>query len=283
MMAWAVELSQYDISYEPRQAIKAQVLAEFLAEMTHLGDQNPGSWTIYVDGSLNTKGSGAGILVENEEGVAIEYSLKFEFPTSNNQAEYEACLGGIRAAKELGATTITLYSDSQLAVSQIKGDYEAKEPLMQKYLALVKESLMGLSKFEIRHVPRLENSRADLLTKLASTKSASALHSVVEEVIPTPGAVLQIDDEDWRISLKNYIHKGMMFNDQKEAKQVVQKSTQYVVIEGQLFSRGLSTPLLKCIGPLETWYVLAEVHEGSCGHHIGGKSLARKSLRARYF
>jgi hypothetical protein len=51
MKAWAVELSQYGISYEPRQAIKAQVLAEFLAEMTYSRDQNPGSWTIYVDGS----------------------------------------------------------------------------------------------------------------------------------------------------------------------------------------------------------------------------------------
>jgi ribonuclease HI len=151
---------------------------------------------IYVDGSSNTKGSGVGILIENDEGVAVQYSLKFEFPTSNNQVEYEACLARIRATKELGATAITLCSDSQLVVSQIKGDYQAKEPLMQKYLALVKESLLGLSKFEINHVPRSKNSRADLLSKLASTKSTSALHSVVEEVIPTPGAILHIDDKD---------------------------------------------------------------------------------------
>ena len=65
MMAWAVELSQYDISYEMRQAIKTQVVAEFLAETTLPRDQNPGSWTIYVDGSSNTKGSGVGILIEN--------------------------------------------------------------------------------------------------------------------------------------------------------------------------------------------------------------------------
>jgi ribonuclease HI len=190
MMAWAVELSQYDISYEPRQAIKAQVLAEFVAEMTHLGDQHPGSWTIYMDGSLNIKGSRAGILIENEEGVAVEYSLKFEFPTSNNQEEYESCLAGIRVAKELGAIAVTFCSDPQLVVSQIKGDYQAKEPLMQVYLALVRESLVRFSKFEIKHVPRSENSRANLLSKLASTKSASTLHSVVEEVIPASGAFL---------------------------------------------------------------------------------------------
>jgi ribonuclease HI len=273
-------LSQYDISYEPRQAIKAQVLAEFVGEMTHPGNQNQGSWTIYVDGSSNIKGSGAGILIENNQGVAVEYSLKFEFPTSINQAEYEACLAGIRVAKELGAAVVTLCSDSQLVVSQINGDYQAKEPLMQKYFTLVRENLVGFSMFEIKHVPRSENSRRDLLSKLASTKSALVLRSAVEEVIPAPGAVHDIEDEDWRTPLKSYIAKGILPNDQKEARQIVQNSTRYAVIEGHLFKKGLSTPLLKCIGPSEVWYILAEVHEGSCGHHIGGKSLARKSLRA---
>jgi ribonuclease HI len=197
MMTWAVELSQYDISYEPRQAIKAQTaLADFVAEMTHPGEEPKGSWTIYVDGSSNPKGVGAGILIENDEGVTVEYSLKFEFPTSNNQAEYEACLAGIRATKELGATAISLCSDSQLVVSQIKGEYQTREPLLQRYLAKVKESLLGLSKFEIKHIPREENSRADLLSKLASTKSSSTLKSVVEEVLPSACAILQVESED---------------------------------------------------------------------------------------
>ena len=81
-MTWAVELSQYDISSEPRQA-----------------KESKGSWTIYVDGSSNPKGAGAGILIENDEGITVEYSLKFEFPTSNNQAEYEACLAGYARQK----------------------------------------------------------------------------------------------------------------------------------------------------------------------------------------
>jgi ribonuclease HI len=51
--------------------------------------------TIYVDGSW----CGAGVILENSDGLAIEYSLKFDFPTSNNQVEYEACLAGIWMAK----------------------------------------------------------------------------------------------------------------------------------------------------------------------------------------
>jgi len=61
MMSWAIELSQYNISYEPRQVIKTQVLADFEAEMTQVDHDNSETWTIYVDGSSNVKGSGAGV------------------------------------------------------------------------------------------------------------------------------------------------------------------------------------------------------------------------------
>jgi ribonuclease HI len=202
MMTWAIKLSQYDISYEPRQAVKAQALAEFVAEMTHPGDQPNGSWTIFVDGSSNPKGARAGILIENDKGITMEYSLKFKFPTSNNQTEYEACMAGIRATKELRATAITLCSDSQLVVSQIKWEYQAREPLLQMYLAKFKETLLGLSRFEIKHIPREENSRADLLSNLASTKSSLTIKLVIEEVVPSPRAIIQVEAYDWRIPLK---------------------------------------------------------------------------------
>jgi ribonuclease HI len=151
MMSWAIELTQYNISYEPRLAIKAQALADFRAEMTHPGDPPRG---MDVDGSSNTNGCGARVILENSNSMAIEYSLKFDFPTSNNQAEYEACLAGIRMAKELGLNAVTISSDSKLVVSQIKTEYQAKELIMQKYLAKVRDALVGLSKFEIRHIPR---------------------------------------------------------------------------------------------------------------------------------
>jgi hypothetical protein len=77
---------------------------------------------------------------------------------------------------------------------QIKGEYQAREPLLQRYLAKVKESLLGLSKFEIKHIPREENSRADLLSNLASTKSPSTLKLVVE-VLPFPCAILQMPEK----------------------------------------------------------------------------------------
>lgn len=89
------------------------------------------------------------MIIVNDKGIEMEYSLKFSFRTSNKQAEYEACLTGIRMAKELGATTLVNRSDSQLMVSQIRGDYSAKELILHKYLAKIKESLEGIFGFEI--------------------------------------------------------------------------------------------------------------------------------------
>jgi ribonuclease HI len=215
--------------------------------MTHPEEERRGSWTIYVDRSSNPKGAGTGILIKNDEGVTVECSLNFEFQTSNNQAEYEACFAGICTTKELGATAITICSESQLVVSQIKGEYKAREPFLQRYLAKVKDSLLGLSKFEIKHIPREENSRTDLLSKLASTKSSSTLKLVVEEVLPFPCAILQVESEDWRTPIVDYITKGSIPKGSWEAKWLVQKASRYTMIEGQLFKWGLSTPLLKCI------------------------------------
>ncbi|XP_058741844.1 uncharacterized protein LOC131614246 [Vicia villosa] len=89
-----------------QKALKAQALADFVAEMTSIADSpdmTKDKWTIYVDGASSNSESGAGIILENDEGLIIEVSLVLSFNTSNNQAEYEALLAGLRLAEDLGA------------------------------------------------------------------------------------------------------------------------------------------------------------------------------------
>lgn len=77
-------------------------------------------------GSSNAKGGGVKVLLDNGEGFVIEQSLRFNFPVSNNQAKYEACLARLATTKELGAESVTLCSDSQLLVSQVIREFQAK-------------------------------------------------------------------------------------------------------------------------------------------------------------
>ncbi|MCI33468.1 maturase K, partial [Trifolium medium] len=81
MLKWSLELSEFDILYESRKALKAQVLADFVAEMTAPASSNDGAdkWTIFVDGASDPTGAGAGIILKNENGILIEVSLALSF------------------------------------------------------------------------------------------------------------------------------------------------------------------------------------------------------------
>ena len=98
-MKWAVELSEFDIRYKPKTAMKGHVLADFVMEFTSTepaeNTQTPTDlpiWRHFVDGATNAQGSEAGLILTSPEGIDIEYALKFEFQASNNEAKYEAII-----------------------------------------------------------------------------------------------------------------------------------------------------------------------------------------------
>jgi ribonuclease HI len=180
MVTWSVELSEFDIIFEPRGAIKAQVLADFIVEMTaENGNLINASWILSVDGSSNLKGSGAGVTLEGPDSVLIEQSLRFEFKASNNQSEYEALVAGMRLAVEMGVTELEARSDSQLVTGQVTGNFQTKDPQLLKYLEKVAKLIKKFKSFKLCHVPRDQNSRADLLARLASTKRPGNNRSVI--------------------------------------------------------------------------------------------------------
>jgi len=117
-----MELSEFEIKYEPRGAIKAQSLADFIIQMPTTMQQE--QWTLHVDGSSNKRGSEVGIVLEGPDNVQVEMALRFEFKTSNNQAEYEALITGLLLARDMGVEDVVCKSDSQLLVGHIQGEYQ---------------------------------------------------------------------------------------------------------------------------------------------------------------
>ncbi|XP_068476662.1 uncharacterized protein [Phaseolus vulgaris] len=172
MVKWVVELSKFDIRYEPGRPIKGQVFADFVVELSS-GDAPPeGSvfrWVLSVDGSSNQQGSGAGVILEGPNGVLIEQSLRFAFKASNNQAEYEALIAEMLLAKEMGARSLTAKTDSLLVAGQVTGEFQARDPQMAAYLEYVRTLKVSFTALELIHVPREQNARVDLLAKLASS------------------------------------------------------------------------------------------------------------------
>ena len=129
---WAIELLPFDITYKPRRAIKSQVLADFEWTEAELPKEYGAysNWVMYFDGSKMLAGLGAGVVLTSPPGDVVQYVLQILYTDSNNAAEYEALLHGLRMAVSMGIQRLEVRGDSNLAISQINGDFDAKDPKM---------------------------------------------------------------------------------------------------------------------------------------------------------
>ena len=134
---WAIELSEFNIQYRPHTTIKGQVAIDFIAEFTNGEDKGADEcpqWSIHTDGSSNRQAEGVGVILLSLERDLIECMVHLDFPTTNNEAEYETLVAGLDLAKATRATRVVLYYDSQVVTNQVNGDYECKGERMKRYL-----------------------------------------------------------------------------------------------------------------------------------------------------
>jgi len=155
-----------------RGAIKSQCLADFSVELTPLPTLSDG-WTLYVDGSSNKTACGAGVVLEGLGDLLLEKTLQFRFRATINQVEYQVVLAGLNLAYDMGAREVTCKSDCQVMIDQVKKEFEVKEPLLQRYYHAAKNNIAWFNKAPLEHIPREENKRADILSKLSVTKKKS--------------------------------------------------------------------------------------------------------------
>ncbi|GJV03156.1 reverse transcriptase domain-containing protein [Tanacetum coccineum] len=208
---YSVELGAYNIAYEPRSAIKGQVLADFLSEApvgTHpeeffrLPADVPNQdevekWTLFTDGASNNKGT-------------------------NNEAEYEALLAGLRMAKKMQVRDIDAKVDSKLVASQINGSYVASSTSMIKYLATAKECIAGFRSFVIQNIPRNLNQKADILSKLATHAFDHLTKKVLVEVLAERStdrkevsAIVEEEEDNWMTPIIRCLSEGVWPEDKE--------------------------------------------------------------------
>ena len=141
MALWAIELSEFNIQYRLRTAIKGQIVTDFIAEFTH--DEDKGAkkslqWSIHTNGSSNRQAREAGVVLLSLEGDTVECMVRLDFPTTNNEAEYEALVAGLDLAKSARAMSVVIYCDFQVVTNQVNRNYECKGKRMKRYLDQVK-------------------------------------------------------------------------------------------------------------------------------------------------
>ena len=193
LMKWTIGLSEFDIWYKPKTAIKGHVLADFVMEFTSAEPTKNAQtvndlsiWKLSIDGASNAQGSGAGLILTSPEGIDIEYALRFGFQASNNEVEYEAVIAGLNLAHSLEVDQLEVCSDSQPVVRQIEDNYEAKSGRMILYLQKVRDLLKKFMLVQVRHVPGADNSRVNALAKLATALQEDLSRSTPVEYLVEP-------------------------------------------------------------------------------------------------
>jgi ribonuclease HI len=113
-------------------------------------------------------GAGAGLLFVSPLREHIRYAVRLHFPASNNMAEYEALLCGLKIAIEIGVKRLDVRGDSQLVIDQVMKNVSCHNDKMEAYCKAVRALEDKFYGIELNHVPRRYNEEADELAKIAS-------------------------------------------------------------------------------------------------------------------
>jgi ribonuclease HI len=301
------------ISFAPRKAIKSQVLADFVVEWvdTQLPTApiQPELWTMYFDGSLMKTGAGVGLLFISPLRKHLRYVLRLHFPASNNVAEYEALVNGLRIAIELGVRCLDARGDSQLVIDQVMKNSNCRDRKMEAYcdeVRCLEDKFYGL---ELNHVARRYNETADELAKIASGRTTVPPDvfsrdirqpSVKTDDTPKPeapstaeGEALRVEGErdgvttnrNWQTPYLQYLHRGELPLDKVEARQLARCAKSFVLLgdERELYHRSPSGILQRCISITEGQELLQEIHSGACRHHAAPRALVGNAFRQGFY
>ncbi|GJT51462.1 reverse transcriptase domain-containing protein [Tanacetum coccineum] len=157
-------------------------------------------WILFIDGSSYLDGSGAGLILINPEGREFTYTLRFGFDTTNNKAEYEALIVGLRIAEQMGVKNLKANVDSRLVANQVKGTYVAKETDMIRYLEKVKALTGNFKAFSIKQI-----------TRKLKEKSIGEV-----EIL----AVVEEEGDTWMTPLFKYLTERTLLADVKKAREI---------------------------------------------------------------
>jgi ribonuclease HI/transposase InsO family protein len=315
-----VELMGETISFAPRKAIKSQVLTDFLAEWvdTQLPTApiQPELWTMYFDGSLMKTGEGAGLLFISPLEKHVRYVLRLHFPASNNVAEYEALVNGLRIAIELGVRRLDARGDSQLVIDQVMKNSNCRDKKMEAYCDEVRRLEDKFHGLELNHVTRRYNETADELAKIASGRTTvppdvfskdiyqpsvkldDALEPDETSAQPeapsaTEGEALRIEGErngvvpnqNWQTSYLQYLLRGELPLDKAEARRLARRAKSFILLgdEKELYHRSPLGILQQCISVAQGQELLQEIHLGACGHHAAPRTLVGNTFRQGFY
>ncbi|XP_027157300.1 uncharacterized protein LOC113758771 [Coffea eugenioides] len=243
---WYLQFQQFKILYGAAKAIKGQVLADFLADypmpaewelIDELLDEEvfmiESSWSMYFDGATHHDGTGVGVIFYTPQANILLYSFTLTRQCSNNVAEYQALILGFEIAVDMKQLHLRVYGDSKLVINQFLGIYDVKKLELIPYYKCARQLMGYLDNVTIEHISRKFSQQADSLARLASMITLSSHRnqmSICQNWVIPPmfneednGGeenayhifVHEIENEDWRHFIIDYLNHGKLPEDPK--------------------------------------------------------------------
>jgi ribonuclease HI len=271
---------------------------------------------MYFDGSLMKTGAGASLLFISPLGKHVRYVLRLHFPTSNNVAEYEALVNGLRIVVELGVWHLDACGDSQLVIDQVMKNSHCRDQKMEAYCDKVRRLEDKFYGLELNHVARRYNETTDELAKIASGQmtvppdvfskdiyqpsvrldDAPELEEAsAQPEVPSAaeGEALRVEGEwngvipvpNWETLYLEYLLRGELPLDKAEARRLARRAKSFVLLgdEKELDHRSPSGILQRCISIAQGQELLREIHSGACGHHAAPQALVGNAFRQGFY
>jgi ribonuclease HI/transposase InsO family protein len=271
---------------------------------------------MYFDGSLMKTGAGAGLLFISPLGKHLRYVLRLHFPASNNVAEYEALVNGLRITVELRVRRLDARGDSQLVIDQVMKNSHCRDPKMEAYCDEVwrlEDKFYGL---ELNHIARWYNETVDELAKIASGRTtvppdvfSRDIHQPSVKIDDTPepeeasaqpevsspaeGEALRIEGErngvapnrNWQTPYLEYLLRGELPLDKAKARRLARRAKSLILQgeEKELYHHSPSGILQWCISVAEGQELLQEIHSGACGHHAAPRALVGNAFQQGFY
>jgi ribonuclease HI len=305
-----------------KSQVLADFLAEWTDTQLPTTPIQPELWTMYFDGSLMKTGASAGLLFVSPLGKHLRYVIRLHFPASNNVTAFEALVNGLRITIELGVRRLDARGDSQLVIDQVMKNSHCRDQRMEACdeVRHLEDKFYGL---ELNHIARRYNETADELAKIASGRTtvppdvfsrdlhqpsiktndapepeeASAQPEVPSAELEVPSAIkeeaLPIEEEqngvtpdpNWQTLYLEYLLRGELPLDKTKARRLARRAKSFVLLgdEKELYHRGPSGILQRCISTTQGRELLQEIHSGACGHHAAPRALVGNAFRQGFY
>lgn len=197
------------------------------------------AWTLSTDGSSTSQAAGASVVLTSPEGFTIKQFVRFKFPTTNNEAEYEALISGLKLARHLEVSVIDIFSDSKLVVKQVLGEFKTLNERMTSNIQVVLRLLQMCTYWTISNINRANNHWVDTLSKFSTSSVKEYPSPIYIKEICQPSTIEREVNcvssvNDYRLPILKFIQGTLVEEDKLKLRKLKFKAKHYYVIDNQL-------------------------------------------------